>query len=126
MCTGASQGLTRAWALTWRFGGLSRAACYGVIGGPSVEDRVSTSHARADDMTQSPQSDWRDWRERESRRGLSSSSSLSSLFLLTLNSLSRDRCRCFIRRCRLPPLSPRSRGTPVSILPEGSSPLLTN
>jgi hypothetical protein len=88
MCTGASQGLTRAWALTWRFGGLSRAACYGVIGGPSVEDRVSTSHARVDDMTQSPQSDWRDWRERESRRGLSSSS-LSLLSFFSLSALSR-------------------------------------
>jgi hypothetical protein len=57
MCTGASQGLTRAWGLMWRFGGLSHAACYGVTGGPSVEDGMSTSHARVDDATQSPQSD---------------------------------------------------------------------
>jgi hypothetical protein len=89
MCTGSSQGLTRAWALTWRFGGLNHATCYGVIGGPSVEDRVSTSHARIDDMTQSPQSDWRDSREHESRRGLSSSSSLSLLSFFSLSALSR-------------------------------------
>jgi hypothetical protein len=51
--------------------------------------------------------------------------SLLSFFLLALSALSHDRRLSFIRRRRLPPSSHRSWCTTVLILPEGSSPLLT-